>query len=126
MQVLRGVEDGKAFEKGMNNTTTARGLLTLFDRLARGTAVGAAADRAMLAILERQQLNDAIPAGLPAGTRVAHKTGDITGINHDAGVVFGPRPYVIVLLVRGMEDKKQSAALMARLSREVYEALTPR
>ena len=126
MQVLRGVEDDKAFEKGLNNTTTARGLLTLFDRLAHGTAVDRASDDAMLAILKRQQFNDAIPAGLPPGTPVAHKTGDITRIHHDAGVVYGPRPYVIVLLVRGVEDKEQSAALMARLSRIAFESITTR
>lgn len=123
VQVLRGVEDDKAFEQGLNNTTTARGLLTLFDRLAHGTAVNRASDERMVEILKRQHFNDAIPAGLPPGTPVAHKTGDITRIHHDAGIVYGPRPYVIVLLVRGIEDKKRSAALMAELSRIVYDAI---
>jgi beta-lactamase class A len=125
MQVRRGVEDGKAFEKGLNNTTTARGLLTIFDSLGHGRAVDGAADEAMLAILKRQQFNDAIPAGLPSGTPVAHKTGDITRINHDAGIVYGPRPYVIVLLVRGIDDRTRSASLMADLSRVVYEGIPP-
>ena len=122
MQVLRGVEDQKAFDKGMNNTTTARGLLVLLDRIAHGKAVDPSVDAAMVEMLERQQFNDAIPAGLPAGTAVAHKTGNITRIHHDAAIVFGPRPYVIVLLVRGIEDQKKSAALMAEMSRVVYEA----
>ena len=122
MQVLRGVEDQKAFDKGMNNTTTARGLLVLLDRLAHGTAVEASVDAEMIEILKRQKFNDAIPAGLPPGTAVAHKTGNITRIHHDAAIVFGPRPYVLVLLVRGIEDQKKSAALMADLSRAVYEA----
>ena len=126
MQVLRGVEDGKAFEKGLNNTTTARGLLELLDRIAHGRAVDSASDRAMIEILKRQQFNDAIPAGLPSGTPVAHKTGNITRIHHDAAIVYGPNPYVLVLLVRGIEDKKQSAALMAELSRAVYESATVR
>jgi beta-lactamase class A len=76
----------------------------------------------MIAILKRQKFNNAIPAGLPPGTPVAHKTGSITRINHDAGVVYGPRPFVLVLLVRGVQDHKQSAALMAALSKAVYEA----
>ena len=122
MQVLRGVEDQKAFDKGMNNTTTARGLVVLLERIAKGTAVDASADAEMVGILKRQKFNDAIPAGLPAGTAVAHKTGSITRINHDAAIVFAARPYVLVLLVRGMEDQKKSAALMAELSRIVYEA----
>lgn len=122
MQVLRGVEDQKAFDKGMNNTTTARGLLVLLDKLARGSAVGPDADRKMIEILERQKFNDAIPAGIPTGTLVAHKTGNITRIHHDAAVVFASRPYILVLLVRGIEDQKKSAALMADLSRAIYEA----
>lgn len=122
MQVLRGVEDQKAFDKGLNNTTTARGLMVLLERLADGRAVGPDADKKMIEILERQKFNDAIPAGLPAGTLVAHKTGNITRIHHDAAVVFAPRPYVLVLLVRGIDDRKKSAALMADLSRAIYEA----
>jgi beta-lactamase class A len=120
MQVLRGVEDDKAFEKGMNNTTTARGLLVLLQRIAQGRAVSPKADAEMVAILERQHFNDAIPAGLPAGTKVAHKTGNITKIHHDAAIVYGPTPYVLVVLVRGIQDEKQSAALIASISREVW------
>jgi beta-lactamase class A len=122
MQVLRGVEDQKAFDKGLNNTTTARGLLVLLDRIAQGRAVDPQSDAAMIAVLKRQQFNDGIPAGVPAGTPVAHKTGSITRIHHDAAVVYAGRPYVLVLLIRGIEDEKKSAALMAELSRAVYDA----
>ena len=80
----------------------------------------------MIEILKRQTFNDAIPAGLPPATPVAHKTGNIVGIHHDAAIVYGPNPYVLVVLVRGIEDKKQSAALMAELSRAVYNASTAR
>jgi beta-lactamase class A len=123
MQVLRGVEDGKAFEKGLNNTTTARGLLVLLDRLANGPVVSTKADAEMIAILTRQKFNNAIPAGVPAGSRVAHKTGTITKIHHDAAIVFGPKPYVLVVLVRGVQEEKDSAALIASISREVWSAV---
>jgi beta-lactamase class A len=120
MNVLRGVEDQKAFDKGLNNTTTARALAVLMQKLAVGQAVSPKADAQMIAILERQTFNDAIPAGLPPGTRIAHKTGTITKIHHDAAIVYGARPYVLVVLVRGIEDQKQSAALIAAISREVW------
>ena len=124
MQVLRGVEDQKAFDKGLNNTTTARGLMVLLERIARAQAVDQSADAAMIEILKRQKFTDAIPAGVPAGTPVAHKTGSITKIHHDAAIVYAPRPYLLVLLVRGIDDQKTSAAFMADLSRAVYEANT--
>lgn len=120
MVVLRGVEDQKAFDRGMNNETTARALEILLTTIARGEAVSARSDAEMIAILKRQKFHDAIPAGLPAGTPVAHKTGNITRIHHDAAIVYGPRPYVLVVLVRGIEDEKISGALIASISREIW------
>lgn len=121
MKVLRGVEDSKAFEKGMNNATTARALLVLFEKIGQGTAVSAAADREMVEVLKRQKFNDGIPAGVPNGTPVAHKTGTITRIHHDAGIVLGPKPYVLVILVHGIQDQKVSGPLMAAISKLVWE-----
>jgi beta-lactamase class A len=120
MQVLRGVEDQKAYDKGMNNTTTARGLMVLLDRLAHGNAVDPRSDRAMIEVLERQKVNDRIPAGLPPGIAVAHKTGDITRICHDAAIVYAPTPYILVVLVRGIDDVKVSGALIAEISKAIY------
>lgn len=123
MVVLRGVEDQKAFDKGMNNATTARALAVLLQKIAQGQAVNPSADKEMVAILERQKFHDAIPAGLPDGTVVAHKTGNITKIHHDAAIVYGPRPYVLVVLVRGIEDQKISGALIASISRDIWNGL---
>lgn len=119
MHVLRGVEDQKAFDAGQNNTTDAAALLTLFWKIGRSEAVSRPASAAMADVLKRQTLNDAIPAGLPAGTMVAHKTGSITRVHHDAAIVYGPRPYVLVVLTRGIEDRKLSAKLIADIAREI-------
>ena len=121
MQVLRGVEDQKAFEKGMNNTTTARGLLILLTAIAQDRAGDAVSCEQMREILERQTFNEAIPAGLPAGMVVAHKTGEITGIHHDAAIVYAPKPFVLVILVRGINDRDKSSALMASITRIIYK-----
>jgi beta-lactamase class A len=121
MQVLRGVEDQKAFDQGLNNTTDAMGLATLLGKLGRGEVVSREASAAMVEILKRQTFNDAIPAGLLPGTAVAHKTGNITKIHHDAAIVYADRPYVLVVLVRGIEDEKVSASLIAGISRRLYD-----
>lgn len=120
MQVLRGVEDGKAFQKGMNNTTTARGLLILLKAIAEDRAGDAESCKEMGEILERQTFNEAIPAGLPAGTLVAHKTGEITGVHNDAAIVYSRKPFVLVILVRGIEDRDKSSALMVSMTRAIY------
>jgi beta-lactamase class A len=122
MNVLRGVEDNRAYEKGMNNTTTARGLLILLEAIAKGQAVDADSSRQMVEILARQKFNEAIPAGVPPGTRVAHKTGELAKVHHDAAIVYAPRPFVLVILVRGLAESKDSAALMADITRRIYES----
>jgi beta-lactamase class A len=120
MNVLRGVEDNKAFARGLNNTTTAEGLATLLLAIANGRAVDAESSKQMLEILERQKFNEGIPAGVPAGTVVAHKTGELTKLHHDAGIVYAKRPFVVVVLVKGMEDFKASGALIADITHELY------
>ena len=82
-----------------SNVTTASDIATLFAGLARGQIVSPGASRDMLAVLARQQINDRLPAGVPAGVTVAHKTGDLPGVSHDAGIIWalsGPR--VVVML----------------------------
>lgn len=123
LNIVRVLEDGKAFEKGINNTTTAEALAALLLRIARGRAVSADASRQMVEILKRQTLNEAIPTGLPPGTVVAHKTGEITRIHHDAAIVYAPRPFVLVILVRGMAKQDESSALMAEITRSLYGAV---
>ena len=76
------------------------------EKFAKGQGVDQPAGDEMIAILERQRFNDRIPAGLPRGTRVAHKTGEITKIQHDAAIVYAERPFVLVVLVRGLQDAK--------------------
>jgi beta-lactamase class A len=122
MTVLRGVEDGKAYQKGLNNTATARDLATLMAAIEQGKAASPASTRAMRSILLAQELNLEIPAGLPPGTPVAHKTGQISGVLHDAAIVYpsGRPPYILVVLTSGIPDEKEARALIADLSRQVY------
>lgn len=122
IMVLRGVEDSKAYAQGLNNTTTAWDLAALLEAIASGRAASPAGTREMLDALMAQEFNDAIPAGLPAGTRVAHKTGEITAILHDAAIVYPEdrAPFVLVILTRGYPDRTDAARLVAQLARTVY------
>lgn len=126
IRVLRGVEDDKAYAAGMNNMTTARDLATLMAAIESGAAASRASCDSMRAILLRQQFNDEIPAGVPPGTPVAHKTGQITAHLHDAAIVYPKSrpPYVLVVLTRGIPDEKVARALIADISRLVYEHAT--
>jgi beta-lactamase class A len=126
MTVLRGVEDGKAYERGLNNSATARDLSVLLAAIERGKAASPASTRAMRSILLAQELNQEIPAGLPPGTPVAHKTGQISGVLHDAAIVYpqGHPPYILVVLTSGIPDEKVARSLIVDLSRSVYAHAT--
>lgn len=124
--VRRGVEDGVAFRAGLNNTTTARGLGKLLVALERGEVASAWATIAMRETLMRQEFNDEIPAGLPPGTRVAHKTGWITATTHDAAIVYPPGrdPFVLVILTRAIPERRDAQRLMADLARIVWDEVS--
>ena len=122
MKVLRGVEDQKAFDKGMSNETTGRALMTLLSAIGNGTAGSKASCDEMQAILKRQKFNKGIPAGVPAGVLVGHKTGTITKIHHDAAIIYAAQPYVLVVMTRGMPDETKSDLLIAEISRVIWES----
>lgn len=126
MHVLRGVEDNAAFRAGMNNTTTAYALMRVMRAVQDPAAVGNDAAREMQAILARQEFTEMIPAGLPTGTRVANKTGNITRIAHDAAIVYPPNraPYVLVVLTRGFADANAAAGVGRDVSRAVWSHVT--
>jgi beta-lactamase class A len=123
IRVLRGVEDGKAYEKGLNNVVSAFDLALLFEKMAKGKIVSQAASRSMIKILLDQKFKDIIPAKLPADVKVAHKTGFFTSVHHDSGIVFLPdgRKYVLVLLSKNLTDDKAGVEAMATVSEMIYK-----
>jgi beta-lactamase class A len=76
----------------------------------------------MREILLAQEFNEKIPAGLPPGTKVAHKTGEITAVSHDAAVVYplNRKPYVLVVLTKGIRESSAASTLIADISRIIW------
>jgi hypothetical protein len=110
----------------LNNTTTAYGFASVLEAIARCSVTRRSACDEMIEILAAQEFNQMIPAGLPPGTRVAHKTGWITRNDHDGAIVFPSTrpPYVLVILTRGFTDRTRAAAVGAEISRMIWQQLT--
>ncbi len=123
IQVLRGVEDMKAFEQGLSNSTTAFDLMMIYTALGNNQVASPEATREMLDILLSQEYNDIIPGKLPEEVQVAHKTGWITGVRHDSGLVMLPdgRQYALVILSKEVTDMDATVEMMATASRKVYD-----
>lgn len=123
IQVMRGVEDSKAYRQGLNNLTSAYDLMKIFEHIALGKAVNKDASEQMVNILLQQYYQDLIPARLPEGTRVAHKTGWITGVHHDSGIIFlpGGGQLVLVLLSKKATDEIATKQMLASTARMVFD-----
>ena len=123
MMVLRGVEDSKAFAQNLNNITTAYDLMVVYEQLAKGKVVSQKASDEMINTLFNQTHNTLIPALLPKNIRVAHKTGTITGVHHDSGIVFlaDGRKYVLVILSKNLENDIEATNSMAKVSEMIYQ-----
>jgi beta-lactamase class A len=124
IKILRGVEDQAAFDAGLNNEVTANGLLKLLRLIAEGRAYSQHACDEMLKIMLDQQYRSGIPAGLPKAARVAHKTGNISTVHHDAGIVYleSRKPYVLVILTQFTPEQGRGTAV-ADVSRDIFNTL---
>jgi beta-lactamase class A len=122
IQVLRGVEDQKAFEKGLNNTTTAYDLMLIFEKIAQNKVIDKQSCEEMRKILFDQKFNEIIPDKLPKTVKVAHKTGSITGVQHDSGIVYLPdgRKYVLVLFSKKLKSADAGVKILAEVSEAIY------
>lgn len=128
IDLRRGVEDEVAWEAGINNRVTAAGLCDALRLIEEGKAISPEASTAMLDILHQQRFRSGIPAGLPDDARVAHKTGEISTVAHDAGIVYldGRDAYVVVILTEWDPDLDGRQETIARISRAVYGYMTGR
>jgi beta-lactamase class A len=125
IDLRRGVEDELAYQRGISNRVTAIGLVNLLRLIEEERAFSRALSRQMLDILHRQEFRNGIPAGLPREARVANKTGDISTVAHDAGLVYlpGRKPYAIAVLTEWEPSATGRSTTIAAASYIGYAAL---
>jgi len=123
IDVLRGVYDMKAYERGLSNRTTARDLAIILESIAEGRAVDAQASQEMIDIMKDQFYKDIIVGNLPEDVVVASKSGFITGVRHDSGIVYLPdgRSYILVYLSKDVPDEQRSVEVGAEISRLIHD-----
>lgn len=143
--VGRGAQDAELHRAGFVSTSLAAPQMTsaddvglFFDRARAGTLLGDGgepATRELYQLLQAQEVNDRLPLGLPAGTPIAHKTGDIRTWAHDAGVITTPKGDVLLAVLSGPwplpccdadrpgEAERVAFGTIAELGRRIYEAV---
>lgn len=133
VEIVRGVEDQAAYDAGINNTATAEGLVRLFSAVEDEEAFSEETRGVVRDILMGQAFRSGIPAGVPEEARrkarFAHKTGSISTVQHDAGLVYLPerRPYAVAILTEWEHGETEASGrreAVAKISEAVFEHLT--
>jgi beta-lactamase class A len=122
---VRGIEDVAAREAGLHNVVTARDLAVELQSLVQRSVLDDASSGEVLSVLAAQQIDDAIPARLPPGTKVAHKSGWFEGVSHDAGVVYPPDhdPFVFVMCTTTELEAAAATDLIAQAAAASWKDL---
>ena len=129
VELCRGVEDDRAFDRGISNRMTPNGALGVLRAIVGSPLLSPESSTRMIDILLAQQFAGTITAGLPetvrGAARVGHKTGEISTVSHDAGIVFlpGRPPYIVVLFSESDGEAKARLELATRASTAVYESI---
>ena len=121
----RKMMDFAAASAGQENLTSVRDVATLLAALHHGRCVDSLSDRHMCDILERQTDRCKIPLLLPSGVVCKHKTGELPGAEHDAGIVMASScAYVVAIMSDNLPDSAGGCQAIAEISRTVYDVLT--
>lgn len=127
VNVIRLIEDNKAYRLNMNNTFSTRGTTQMMRLIAEGKVISKKVSDDMIEVMLGQEFNESIPALLPDGVKVAHKTGWTGQHFHDTGIVFSPnrKPYAISLFTHGFPEdaENQAHGCMAQISKLIYESI---
>jgi beta-lactamase class A len=121
--VSRGIEDCVARDTGLHNIVTAADLAVTLQALYGDKVASRQSCQEILSVLLAQQINDAIPTGLPRGTKVAHKSGWVDGISHDAAIVYpgDTDPFVFVMCTTSELDEQAGLDLIASGAAAAWE-----
>jgi beta-lactamase class A len=123
IELIRGIEPGKPSDPKPENRASARGILELLWTLAKGQENDDDASKDMIGMIARTALHQPPTAGMPSDPRAAESV-RLAGIGQQAMIVYGPHPFVIVILVRGPASPETSAELMAQITHALAAAIT--
>jgi beta-lactamase class A len=102
--------------------TSAEDVGLILEKLYKGEVVSLESSEQILDLLSKSQMNNRIPAKLPQDIRIAHKTGELSGVRNDAGIVFlDGNPYVIVEMSQNLTGEDEGVENLAEISKIVYD-----
>lgn len=111
---------------GMKNTSFTETLTTpndvglFFRKLYKEKIVSNKSRDEILGFLTNTIWEERIPAGIPKGIEVSHKIGSEIGVISDAGIVFAPQPFILVIMSQEANEIEAGKAL-PEITKKIYE-----
>ncbi len=120
----RKMMDFEAVKQGRQNYTNVTDMANILEKLYNGKCLDPKSDKVMLEIMSRQEDNTIIPAQLPHHIRIAHKTGELDGMNYDCGIIYGQgNNYILCIMAENVKDEAQVFYDMSYMSLAIYDKI---
>jgi len=117
----RKMMDFRRRRRGVENYTTPDDMAYILEKIYRNKLLNYGASQECLSLLKEQKYRDRLPAKLPAGTEVAHKTGLERNVCHDVGIIFAQKGDLLVcVLTKHASNSRQSKEFIARVGLAAY------
>jgi len=113
--------ESKAGTLEQNPISSAKDIASFFKKLYRGELANEVDTIEMLDLLKGQQVNTKLSKDLPENVVIAHKTGELSGLSHDAGIVYSPKGDYIIVVMSKTENPPVANENIAEISNEVYD-----
>ena len=117
----RKMMDFNAINNGLDNYTSVTDLLNVLDKLYNSNCVGSGYDEKIIDIMKQHQLKTKIPSKLPSNVVVAHKSGELGGVENDAGIVFTSKGAYILSITSREGGNSQEITTISNISKRIYD-----
>ena len=99
-------------------------MMLFFEKLSKGELADKSSTDKMITLLKRQRLNTKLPKYLPDEIVIAHKTGELGAVSHDAGIIYLPSGDYSIVILSESDNPPGAVERIAQMSKNVYDYFT--
>lgn len=121
----RKMMDFHAVKAGRENVTSAQDMVRLLELLYRGELIDEAASAYMIETMKKQLDRSMMRLHIPDETVIAHKTGELDCLSHEAGIVYHETgDYILVVLIWNAINNNLARQSIGQIAKVVYDYFT--
>jgi len=122
----RKMMDAEARQRGLDNFTTPRDIVSLLEQYRHSAAIPERFRERMLGILHEQFCNNFLSHYMPPDFRFAHKTGDLPGSLHDTGILYSPagKEYYVAVMCTDLADNIRGLEFLNDFGAALFRAVS--